>query len=127
MSSQNDTPNVKTGSTTSPHLPPRPERVPPSQPRNKLVEGTKLYGSKYDDFHAHGPPPDAPNRNLVYPTTRASTPSRDAPAVRVTHTPQSIRRPTAEEELKNLHKEFKGTSSLHAYDVGNKLGEGTFG
>jgi hypothetical protein len=36
-------------------------------------------------------------------------------------------RPTAEEELRDLNKAFVGTTTLAAYDLGDKLGEGTFG
>jgi hypothetical protein len=103
------------------------------QPRavHKALDITKAEG-KYD---AHGDRtdgqasvPHAPNRNLLNPTTRPSTPAAKTEAP----TPQDpgsklFTRPTAEEELRNLNKTFVGTTTLAAYDLGDKLGEGTFG
>jgi hypothetical protein len=106
--------------------------APSYQPRaNKVLDSTKAQG-KYD---AHGDRadgkssvPHAPNRNLLNPNTRPSTPA--AKSESSTSHDSSIKlftRPTAEEELKNLQKSFVGTTTLAAYDLGDKLGEGTFG
>lgn len=103
-----------------------------SQPRNRTLEITKSQ-AKYDGHgdRADGKTsvPHAPNRNLLNPNTRPTTPAaklgtpggRDAPTTKV------FLRPNAEDEMKNLHKSFFGTTTLAAYDLGDKLGEGTFG
>lgn len=41
--------------------------------------------------------------------------------------PKLFRFPTAVEEKEKLGREFVGTTTLAAYDIGTKLGEGTFG
>lgn len=41
--------------------------------------------------------------------------------------PKLFRFPTAEQEFEAYGRYFKGTTTLAAYDIGAKLGEGTFG
>lgn len=41
--------------------------------------------------------------------------------------PKLFRFPTAVEEKESLGRQFIGTTTLAAYDIGSKLGEGTFG
>ncbi len=102
------------------------------KPVNRALEATKAL-SRYDDQPSDVrndndiPVPDAPNRNLLQPITRASTPVDKGERVQVEHMPKGLRRFTVEEEMSRLKKEFKGTTTLAAYDVGSKLGEGTFG
>jgi len=95
------------------------------------LDATKAQG-KYD---AHGDRadgetsvPHAPNRNLQNPPTRPTTPAGKAEIV-TSHESRSklFARPTADEEMRDLHKSFVGTTTLAAYDLGDKLGEGTFG
>jgi serine/threonine-protein kinase BUR1 len=103
------------------------------QPRavHKVLDATKAEG-KYD---AHGDRvdgqasvPHAPNRNLLNPTTRPGTPAvKTEVAASQENGLKLFSRPTAEEELRNLNKSFVGTTTLAAYDLGDKLGEGTFG
>ena len=111
--------------TTPPVL--SPTRTPGAQspPRNRALEATKTR-AKYDDRPV-GSVPHAPNRNLLNPTTRPSTPARGGNVASVEHTPKSFRRPTLDEEMKRFGRTFKGTTTLDAYDIGSKLGEGTFG
>jgi len=98
---------------------------------HKVLDATKAEG-KYD---AHGDRvdgqasvPHAPNRNLLNPTTRPGTPAAKTEVVASQENGlKSFSRPTAEEELRNLSKSFVGTTTLAAYDLGDKLGEGTFG
>jgi hypothetical protein len=95
------------------------------------VELAKSEG-KYD---AHGDRqdgkksvPHAPNRNLLIPPTRVATPvvvKSEGHAYQ--QTPKPFRRPTDADELSRLHRTFFGTTTLAAYDLGVKLGEGTFG
>lgn len=89
-------------------------------PRNKALDAVRT---------APMSAPHAPNRNLVKPSTRASTPqpSRVGVVASLTPCPKGYRRPTLDQEEKAYGRVFKGTSSLMAYDLGAKLGEGTFG
>ncbi len=102
------------------------------KPVNRTLEATKSR-SRNDDRTADSrtdqgiPVPDAPNRNMLNPSTRPTTAIGNVETSHLEHAPKSHRRPTAEQELQKLHKEFKGTTTLAAYDVGLKLGEGTFG
>jgi len=103
------------------------------QPRaiHKVLDATKAEG-KYDaqGERADGQAsvPHAPNRNLLNPTTRPSTPSaKTEVAIAQESGLKLFTRPTAEDELRNLNKSFVGTTTLAAYDLGDKLGEGTFG
>lgn len=86
---------------------------------------------KYDEYgdRADGKKsiPHAPNRNLLQPPTRVSTPVAKGDPLAHEHTAKPFKRPTATDELERLHKTFFGTTTLEAYDVGVKLGEGTFG
>ena len=103
------------------------------QPRavHKVLDVTKAEG-KYD---AHGDRvdgqasvPHAPNRNLLNPTTRPGTPAaKTEVAASQENGLKLFSRPTVEEELRNFNKAFVGTTTLAAYDLGDKLGEGTFG
>ncbi|OCF58122.1 CMGC/CDK/CDK9 protein kinase [Kwoniella mangroviensis CBS 10435] len=79
--------------------------------------------------YAPKPIPHAPNRNLLDPPTRAATPTAKKELnTNDSHADsQRFRSLTAEEELKKLGKTFEGTTTLAAYDLGAKLGEGTFG
>lgn len=102
------------------------------KPVNRTLEATKSR-SRNDDRTADSrtdqgiPVPDAPNRNMLNPSTRPTTAIGNVETSHLEHAPKSHRRPTADQELQKLHKEFKGTTTLAAYDVGLKLGEGTFG
>ena len=99
---------------------------------NRTLEATKSR-SRFDDQKADSrveqtvPVPEAPNRNVLQPSTRPSTPVGIVETVQIDNLPKSYRRPTLEQEFSRLHKEFKGTTTLSAYDIGSKLGEGTFG
>jgi hypothetical protein len=60
--------------------------------------------------------------------SRPSTPMRDL--LDIDWVPRCVKRQyrmTLDEELKGLGKTFDGTSSMLEYDMGKKLGEGTFG
>lgn len=75
-----------------------------------------------------GPVPHAPNRNMINPPTRAPTPlPRTESMTSIDVCPRHYKRPTLEEEEKTFGRVFKGTTTLTAYDLGAKLGEGTFG
>lgn len=111
------------GSSSQPHR---------GGPSNRTLEITKSQ-AKYDE---HGDRtdgktsvPHAPNRNLLNPNTRPTTPAAKfgTPGGRDTPTSKLFLRPTVEDEWNNLHKTFFGTTTLTAYDLGDKLGEGTFG
>ena len=109
-----------------PPSPPGPvsEDAPnPYKPRNRPSHATKLH-----EDPAH--PPPAPNRNHLNPTTRASTPQplpRTDSMPRGPVCPRKFARPSLQEEEEAYGKAFEGTSTLEAYDIGKKLGEGTFG
>ncbi|KAK4683509.1 hypothetical protein P7C73_g6741, partial [Tremellales sp. Uapishka_1] len=96
----------------------------PHRPVNRALETAKSHLQQEHPL----PIPHAPNRNLINPTTRVSTPN-DSPYRSVPReTPtKTFRRPTMDEELRTMKKRFFGTTTLDAYDVGMKLGEGTFG
>lgn len=110
---------------------PSSSAVPARPPQNRVLELTKSQ-AKYDE---HGDrvdgrtsAPHAPNRNLLNPTTRPSTPAAKGDATPKTDTPsKTFRIPTAAQEMDSLQKTFFGTTTLAAYDLGDKLGEGTFG
>ena len=99
---------------------------------NRKLEATKSR-SRLDDQKADSriegtiAVPEAPNRNMLQPSTRPSTPVGKVETVQIDLPPKTYRRPTVEQEFSRLHKEFKGTTTLSAYDIGSKLGEGTFG
>jgi hypothetical protein len=115
---------------TTPKIPTGPA-YQPRVPTNKALDATKSQG-KYD---AHGDRadgmtsvPHAPNRNLLNPTTRPTTPAAKAePTPSQESSSKLFLRPTADEEMRDLNKSFVGTTTLAAYDLGDKLGEGTFG
>jgi len=65
---------------------------------------------------------------MINPPTRAPTPlPRTESMTSIDVCPRHYKRPTLEEEEKTFGRVFKGTTTLTAYDLGAKLGEGTFG
>ncbi|ORY27484.1 kinase-like domain-containing protein [Naematelia encephala] len=116
--------------TLNPYTPVDPITPDPPKLLNRAIETAKSQ-AKLEEPRSNGniPVPPAPNRNLLEPPTRTSTP---IPTVKselrnVDAPPQVRRQLSREEELERLGKSFDGTSRLDAYDVGVKLGEGTFG
>ena len=105
---------------------------PPKGPVNRTLDIAKSQ-AKYDEHgdrtDGKASVPHAPNRNLLNPNTRPTTPAAkfDTPGPRDLPASKLFLRPNAEEELEILHKSFAGTTTLAAYDLGDKLGEGTFG
>ena len=95
---------------------------------NPYAPAAKPANRKVQDLQGHGDhaTPHAPNRDLLNPSTRAATPQGERP-VKVEVPPKLFTRRTADEELTALGKQFFGTNGLEAYDLGTKLGEGTFG
>lgn len=92
------------------------------------VEAQGKYDEHGDRIDGQASVPHAPNRNLLNPNTRPSTPAAKTGSSASHDTGTRLfSRPTAEEELRNLNKAFVGTTTLAAYDLGDKLGEGTFG
>ncbi|WWD16710.1 hypothetical protein CI109_101141 [Kwoniella shandongensis] len=112
---------------------PTPPVPSPVKPVHRALSETKSL-AKLDETPANRPDappgsvPRAPNRNLLDPPTRVATPVGKSenlnPYQPVT---KRFRQLTAEEELTKLQKTFEGTATLAAYDLGAKLGEGTFG
>ena len=81
-------------------------------------------------------PPQAPNPNLRQPSTRPPSPRSGAGMAKkagtagetpIGHLPGTYRRRNKQEELDAFNRSFEGSTTLDAYDVGLKLGEGTFG
>jgi hypothetical protein len=95
------------------------------RPVDSALARTKI--SAQFESHPDRSIPHAPNRNLLQPTTRVSTPARLVPVSPYEVPSMSFRRPTEEEELRTMKRRFFGTTTLAAYDIGSKLGEGTFG
>ncbi|KAK8861385.1 hypothetical protein IAR55_002204 [Kwoniella newhampshirensis] len=112
---------------------PTPPLHSPVKPAHRALSPTKSL-AKLENAHDAAPQhppvsvPRAPNRNLLDPPTRVATPVGKSESLNP-YQPVSRRfkQMTAEEELFKLHKTFEGTTTLAAYDLGAKLGEGTFG
>lgn len=96
-----------------PTVPPSPTEPPPPMPGNVSLEQTV---------------PHAPNPRAQV-ATRPPSPKREEGEIR--QETESVvfkfKLWTAEEELKALGKTFGGSSTLMRYNMGTKLGEGTFG
>ena len=119
---------------------PNTSRVNPYLANKKHLDLAKGRKDTPGRVYEKDEPPQAPNPNLRHPSTRPPSPStrlgagtatgkkaaEDAVAL-VSHLPGTFRRRTAEQELEAFHKLFVGSTTLDAYDVGLKLGEGTFG
>nr|XP_019050164.1 CMGC/CDK protein kinase [Kwoniella bestiolae CBS 10118]OCF29094.1 CMGC/CDK protein kinase [Kwoniella bestiolae CBS 10118] len=130
---------------TTPPPPPPPDVPPPlpdtSTTATPLQEGEIISPPKsqtqtikaeaIEQSNPYAPKsiPHAPNRNLLDPPTRVNTPTvkKETNPYEPNPHSQKFRSLTAEEELKKLGKTFEGTTTLAAYDLGAKLGEGTFG
>ncbi|WWC87672.1 uncharacterized protein L201_002563 [Kwoniella dendrophila CBS 6074] len=106
-----------------PRSPPKSQPLPRSQPASQETEPGEIVNP-----YATKPIPHAPNRNLLDPPTRVATPVIAKKEINPyeSHS-QRFRTLMAEEELKKLGKTFQGTATLADYDLGAKLGEGTFG
>ncbi|WVQ94722.1 hypothetical protein IAU59_001802 [Kwoniella sp. CBS 9459] len=100
---------------------------PYQPPVNKALEATK--SASMPEASPNQPPvPHAPNRNLLDPPTRVSSPAIKAEnPYEITKPSTKFRQRTIAEEMQKLEKTFEGTATLAAYDLGAKLGEGTFG
>ncbi|WWC60097.1 uncharacterized protein I303_102661 [Kwoniella dejecticola CBS 10117] len=113
--------------------PPPPDTPPPPPMAIPSAEATPAKSSSEEEAkpinpYAPKPIPHAPNRNLLDPPTRVNTPTAKKDAVNPYEpSARRFRSLTAEEESRKLGKTFEGTTTLAAYDLGAKLGEGTFG
>jgi hypothetical protein len=96
----------------------------PLRPKNRQLEVTKAH-SRFEPGPI--PVPHAPNPNLLHPPTRAATPTGDEIPISSSAVPRFYARPTMEEEEERYGRVMKGSSGLEYYDLGVKLGEGTFG
>ncbi|GMK56314.1 hypothetical protein CspeluHIS016_0301540 [Cutaneotrichosporon spelunceum] len=102
--------------------PPPPAEAPPPPPTDVLPPTTTSATLNWTGLAAYGNA--APNRNLIEPPTRVSTPVGKE---KLGGGQKLFRFPTAAEEKDKYDRFFKGTTTLAAYDMGSKLGEGTFG
>ncbi|KAL1409514.1 serine/threonine protein kinase, CMGC, CDC2/CDK subfamily [Vanrija albida] len=114
-----------------PPPPPPPADSPPPPPAPPAEDAEPAPAPKPKPLDAKAPAyvprPSAPNRNLIEPTTRVSTPVVKEGETPARPEPKMFRFPTAAQETAAYSREFVGTTTLAAYDVGTKLGEGTFG
>ncbi|OCF42389.1 CMGC/CDK protein kinase [Kwoniella heveanensis CBS 569] len=95
---------------------------------NKTLEMTKSVSKLEASPNQTSSVPHAPNRNLLDPPTRVCSPAIKAENPYELPKPSTkFRQMTTTEEMKKLEKTFEGTATLAAYDLGAKLGEGTFG
>ncbi|KAL7419620.1 serine/threonine protein kinase, CMGC, CDC2/CDK subfamily [Cryptotrichosporon argae] len=117
-----------------PPPPPPPANAPPPPPELDTPGRNSRPVNPYESRHpraaelASGVPGSgahAPNRDLLQAQTRVSTPVQvREPAHRQE---KRFKRPSAADELEWFHRTFFGAATMDAYDVGTKLGEGTFG
>ncbi|WVR04002.1 hypothetical protein IAU60_001001 [Kwoniella sp. DSM 27419] len=137
------TPSPPPDTPPPPPEPSVPDNLPPSPPApsaavEMVAESNSSISSgalpKASAIHPTSPKPPsvphAPNRNLLEPPTRVATPvdrKRDNPYAPPQRGGKRFRQWSAQDELEKLHKSFVGTATLAAYDLGAKLGEGTFG
>lgn len=112
---------------TGPSSSSQPSRAPHNR-ASDLTKSQAKYDEHGDRIDGKTSAPHAPDRNLLNPITRPSTPAVKGDATPRADTPSKMfRLPTLAQEMDSLGKSFFGTTTLAAYDLGDKLGEGTFG
>lgn len=118
-------------------LPPRPPSIPPPPPGTAPPSPPTQAPPSPPTQAPPSPPTQPPEPHPVVEKTRRpvppSVPPPERPAKRLPDAPVGpgcpihFRRPSDEEEKIKLGRTFTGVRRLEAYELGRKLGEGTFG